>query len=60
MTLHGISPLMMRAPTTGLRGAVAGSSSRRLVRTRLASDVGEYWAPGRPRLPVSSQTSFSR
>ena len=51
---------MSRAPTTGDTGAVLGSSSARLMRSRLPRLDIAYWPPGIARFPVSSHTSFSR
>ncbi len=48
---------MIRAPATGLRGPSSPAYPRsRPIGTRLE---GTYWAPRLPKLPVSSQTSFS-
>ena len=60
ITLHGTRPPKMRAPATGLRGALPGSSSPEYARTSGTMLDGAYWPPGTAKLPVSTQTSFSR
>ena len=61
MTLQGTSPDTMRAPATGLRGPPSSpaTSARRTLPSGTRLD-GAYCVPGRPKLPVSSHTSFSR
>ncbi len=49
---------MMRAPATGL--VRDDPFPRRPPPARFTKVVGTYWAPGMPRLPVSSHRSFSR
>ena len=59
-TLHGISPPITRAPTTGDTGADVGCSSLRPMCSMFPMPVMAYWPPGLPTLPVRSQSSFSR
>ena len=48
---------MIGAPATGLRGSSSDGSPRsRAIEVMLEN---AYWAPRLPKLPVSSQISFS-
>ena len=61
MTLHGTSPPMIRASATGLVLApFVPSAPPPSPRASATMAVGEYCAPGFPKFPVSTQSSFSR